>query len=121
MGRKKREVSEYQQVIDLLLELKGVYLNQSMGWHLSLALSDYSDISNLSDKELLFALNKYKSERELDILSSSSLRFPEPSEEEALKMFGGTGKLYKGEEYIEDDSEEDEDEDENGNEIFLGI
>lgn len=38
-----------------------------MGRHLATALDGYGDIWGLTDKEILFALEKYKSELELDI------------------------------------------------------
>ena len=38
-----------------------------MGRHLSTALSDYGDVWGVTDKELAFALEKYKTRLELDI------------------------------------------------------
>ena len=37
-----------------------------MGRHLSTALADYGDFWGISDKELLFALSKYKSQLDMD-------------------------------------------------------
>ena len=37
-----------------------------MGRHLSTALSDYGDFWGITDKELLFALTKYKSQLDMD-------------------------------------------------------
>jgi hypothetical protein len=37
-----------------------------MGRHLSTALADYGDFWGISDKELLFALTKYKSQLDMD-------------------------------------------------------
>ncbi len=63
MGRKP---NNYNNVIHLLQELHISYPSFNMGRHLSTALSDYSDIWGVTDKELLFALNKYKIQLELD-------------------------------------------------------
>jgi len=38
-----------------------------MGRHLATALDEYGDIWGLTDKEVLFALEKYKSQLELDV------------------------------------------------------
>jgi hypothetical protein len=38
-----------------------------MGRHIATALDDYGDIWGLTDKEILFALEKYKSQLELDV------------------------------------------------------
>lgn len=38
-----------------------------MGRHLATALDEYGDIWGLTDKEILFALEKYKSQLELDV------------------------------------------------------
>jgi hypothetical protein len=38
-----------------------------MGRHLATALDEYGDIWGLTDKEILFALDKYKSQLELDV------------------------------------------------------
>jgi len=38
-----------------------------MGRHLSTAFSDYGDVWNLTDKEMLFALEKYKAQMDMDI------------------------------------------------------
>jgi len=38
-----------------------------MGRHISTAFDEYGDIWGLSDKEVLFALEKYKTQLEMDI------------------------------------------------------
>jgi|TARA_R110002126_G_scaffold2898_2_gene15972 hypothetical protein len=38
-----------------------------MGRHIATALDGYGDVWGLTDKEILFALEKYKSELELDV------------------------------------------------------
>jgi hypothetical protein len=38
-----------------------------MGRHIATALDEYGDVWGLSDKEILFALEKYKSELDMDV------------------------------------------------------
>lgn len=57
----------YNQVISILQELHKDFPTYNMGRHLATALADYGDIWGITDKELVFALNKYKSELEMDI------------------------------------------------------
>lgn len=62
-----RKASYYNQIIQLLQQLHMAYPSYNMGRHLSTALDEYGDIWGLTDKEILFALDKYKSQLELDI------------------------------------------------------
>lgn len=64
---KKKKPNLYQEIIDVLLELKALYPSYSMGKHISTALDDYGDIWGLSDKEILYALTKYKATLEMDV------------------------------------------------------
>lgn len=57
----------YKEVLKSLEDLHKTYPNYGLGRHLATALCDYGDTWGLSDKELLFALNKYKTELALDI------------------------------------------------------
>jgi hypothetical protein len=56
----------YNQVLKLLQQLQSSYPHYNMGRHLSTALADYGDFWGISDKELLFALSKYKSQLDMD-------------------------------------------------------
>ena len=56
----------YNQVLKLLQELHSSYPHYNMGRHLSTALYDYGDFWGISDKELLFALTKYKGQLDMD-------------------------------------------------------
>ena len=62
-----RKASYYSQVLTILQQLHAAYPNYNMGRHLATALDEYGDIWGLTDKEVLFALEKYKSQLELDI------------------------------------------------------
>lgn len=57
----------YSEILNVLKELHKAHPNYNMGRHLSTALDGYGDIWGLSNKELLFALRKYKAELEMDI------------------------------------------------------
>lgn len=62
-----RKSSYYNQVLHLLQELNRVYPTYNMGRHLSTAMDGYGDVWGVSDKELLYALEKYKSQLDMDI------------------------------------------------------
>lgn len=62
-----RKTSYYNQVLQILQQLHAAYPTYNIGRHLATALDEYGDIWGLTDKELLFALEKYKSQLELDI------------------------------------------------------
>jgi len=62
-----RKSNYYNQIIQLLQQLHTAYPSYNMGRHLSTALDEYGDVWGLTDKEILFALDKYKSQLELDI------------------------------------------------------
>jgi len=57
----------YIEVITILQELHNSFPTYNLGRHLATALADYGDIWGLTDKELVFALSKYKAEIEMDI------------------------------------------------------
>jgi hypothetical protein len=62
-----RRATYYSQVLHLLQALHRTYPNYNMGKHLSTALDGYGDMWGLTDRELLFALEKYKAQIEMDI------------------------------------------------------
>jgi hypothetical protein len=59
--------NHYTEVIHILQELHKAFPTYNMGRHLATALADYGDIWGLTDKELAFALSKYKAEIEMDV------------------------------------------------------
>src|SRR5690349_21496198 len=65
--------SNYEEIIKTLQELKKTYPSYGLGRHISTALADYGEIWGLSDKELLFALQKYQSELEYNQTSDDDL------------------------------------------------
>jgi hypothetical protein len=71
MGRKP---NQFKEIINILTDLHKDFPSYNLGRHLSTALDGYGDVWGMTDKELLFALQKYKTELELDA--------PRPSDEE---------------------------------------
>lgn len=61
-----RHPNYYRQIIHALERLQKAHPKYNMGRHLSTAL-DGSDLWGVSDKELLFALQKYEIELNMDI------------------------------------------------------
>jgi len=62
-----RRPSEFTKLISLLTELHKAYPHYGVGRHLSTILADYGDIWGMTDKEMVFALEKYKLQLEMDI------------------------------------------------------
>ena len=59
--------THYTEVINILQELHSDFPTYNIGRHLATALADYGDIWGITDKELAFALSKYKTEIEMDV------------------------------------------------------
>ena len=55
------------QIVHLLTDLHKLYPNYNMGRHLSTALDGYGDVWGVTDKEMLFAIEKYKAQLDSDI------------------------------------------------------
>ena len=62
-----RKTSYYSKIVIILQQLRMDYPTYNMGRHLATALDGYGDMWGLTDRELLFALEKYMAELELDI------------------------------------------------------
>lgn len=69
---------QYQNALHTLQELHKSFPTYNLGRHLSTALADYGDVWGMTDKEIAFALEKYKGEIEMDI--------PHPDESEIDKI-----------------------------------
>jgi len=70
MAKKK---NEYSEIIDVLKELKTLHPSYGMGRHIATALDDCGDVWGMRDSEMLFALQKYKSELDMNIVSDDAL------------------------------------------------
>lgn len=62
-----RTTSHYNKILQILQQLHAAYPTYNMGRHLATAFDEYGDTWGLSDKEMLFALEKYKTQLEMDI------------------------------------------------------
>lgn len=94
------------QILEVLRQLKAKYPNQGVGKHLSEALVDYPNYWGLSDKEFLFALERYVLELE------ENTPPPEIELQQLIEESSSIDRLRKG---IVDYDELDEEE-EYGNE-----
>jgi len=57
----------YNDSLHTLQELHKSFPTYNLGRHLATALSDYGDIWGMTDKEIAYALSKYKAELEMDV------------------------------------------------------
>ena len=62
-----RKPNYYNQAIHILQQLHTAYPEHNMGKHLATALDGYGDIWGVTDKELVFALEKYKMQLDMDV------------------------------------------------------
>lgn len=81
----------YQEIIYLMEDLKREHPHLNFANHVSMALSDYKNPEEISDKELLFALEKYKTELEFHIA-------PEVEVEKIVRDAQNLDKLFQEEE-----------------------
>ena len=56
----------YRQIIQTLVRLQKAYPTYNIGRHISTALDEYSDVWGVSDKEFLYAIQKYEIELNID-------------------------------------------------------
>lgn len=76
---KKPKPTTYNDIISVLQDLHISYPTYTIGRHLSTALDEYGDLWGVSDKEVLFALTKYRASLEMDVPR-------ETNEEEILRI-----------------------------------
>ncbi len=62
-----KKITNYIQIVKLLTDLNTSFPQYNMGRHLATALDGYGDMWGITDRELLFALTKYKTELEMDV------------------------------------------------------
>ena len=62
-----RRASAYSQILNVLHELQREYPQYNMGRHLATALDEYGDVWGIPDNEILFALNKYRAQLNMDV------------------------------------------------------
>lgn len=86
-----RKQSLYNQILNILSELHRSYPTYNIGRHLSTALEDYGDLWAVSDKEILYALEKYQAELDMNVV-------PEEDVEKILKDGYDLDNILKEEE-----------------------
>ena len=62
---KTNKPNYYNDILSYLKELKTLFPDYSMGKHLSTIIDEYGDIWGITDKELAYALKKYKAQLEM--------------------------------------------------------
>lgn len=62
-----RKQNQFNQIISILQELHDSYPTYNLGRHLATALDEYGDLWGVTDKEMVFALMKYKNQLEMDV------------------------------------------------------
>lgn len=77
----------FKEFIDKLDELHIAYPKDNIGRHLSMAFADYSDLWTVSDRELVFALEKYQLELELDHNQIAPEEYVKKIQEDAEHLF----------------------------------
>ena len=68
-----RKANYYNQAISTLQELHKNYPTYNMGRHLATVLDEYGDVWGMTDKELVFALEKYKAELGINIIPDEDI------------------------------------------------
>lgn len=68
-----RRQSDFSKLISLLTELHKAYPHYGVGRHLSTILADYGDIWGMTDREFVFALEKYKLQLEMDVPNAEDI------------------------------------------------
>jgi hypothetical protein len=62
-----KKPNHFNQITAVLQDLHSSYPSYNLGRHLSTALDEYGDLWGVTDKEMLFALTKYKNQLDMDI------------------------------------------------------
>jgi hypothetical protein len=82
-----KQPNYYRQIIRTLQRLEKSHPTYNIGRHLSTALDEYNDLWGVSDKELLYALEKYEVELNID--------YPHVDEEELKEIIKGGMNLER--------------------------
>ena len=61
-----KQPNYYRQIIQTLVRLQKAYPTYNIGRHISTALDEYSDVWGVSDREFLYAIQKYEIELNID-------------------------------------------------------
>jgi|SRR6476620_6100054 len=97
MGKKK---DAYNDVIGILANLKKEHPNYSIARNICTALEEYGDPTGVSNTELAFALEKYRSELEYHVVPDDELK-------QIIEEGENIDKLFKKGPFSELDEEEE--------------
>ena len=61
-----KQPNYYRQIIQTLIRLQKAYSTYNMGRHISTAMDEYTDVWGVSDREFLYAIQKYEIELNID-------------------------------------------------------
>lgn len=61
-----KQPNYYRQIIQTLVRLQKAYPTYNMGRHISTAMDEYTDVWGVSDREFLYAIQKYEIELNID-------------------------------------------------------
>ena len=61
-----KQPNYYRQIIQTLIRLQKAYPTYNIGRHISTAMDEYTDVWGVSDKEFLYAIQKYEIELNID-------------------------------------------------------
>jgi len=61
-----KQPNYYRQIIQTLIRLQKAYPTYNMGRHISTAMDEYTDVWGVSDREFLYAIQKYEIELNID-------------------------------------------------------
>lgn len=79
---KQQKDNYIAKIAHVVKELGMNFPKQKLSTHIALALREYNNFDGISNKELFYLLDKYRCEKELDMLSQADDFFMEPSDEE---------------------------------------
>ena len=68
----QKKVDYYNRILHVLQELHTAYPQYNMGKHLSTIIDECGNLWGVTDKELAYALGRYKGQLEMDIPHSDS-------------------------------------------------
>lgn len=61
-----KQPNYYRQIVQTLIRLQKAYPTYNMGRHISTAMDEYTDVWGVSDREFLYAIQKYEIELNID-------------------------------------------------------
>jgi len=78
--------NHYEKILEVLKELKDIFPTYNIGRHIETALDGYKDVWGMTDKEMHWALIKYKAQITMDV--------PHPDESEIDRIIKDGMRLH---------------------------